>query len=387
MAISIIRLTIINIKMDKPQIFVFLEKSVNFSCFSVNWLPSSPKFLAAGTSPSNKGVIKVLNITENSIEIDKEVEFPNPIRCCTFDFNPEGENKVALGCSNGILEVRDMEKDIMIVSEYKAHQNMINSIDGAGGVGSGYGQSEIATCSVDGSAKVWDLRQKSEPVVSLVPESDNHSQKPRDCWALAFGGSFNSDCRYLSCGFDNGDVKVFDLRSLSLFTSYKSANGVCSLSFDRKSIDINKLYVGTLENSVLVIDLLSGNLKKLENDDFLTVIKGKKYKFACDQKGQTTIWKVLPLPQSREILISSSGDGSMSVWKYDTNEEGRFGVTEDGNKFCRPGNLNELQCAQISSQPIVSFDLHKIRQGLTVQCSIDQQIRVLAITKLDSLVS
>ena len=35
---------------------------------------------------------------------------------------------------------------------------------------------------------------------------------PRDCWTVAFGNSYNEDERCLLAGYDNGDVKLFDLR-------------------------------------------------------------------------------------------------------------------------------------------------------------------------------
>ncbi len=35
----------------------------------------------------------------------------------------------------------------------------------------------------------------------------------RDCWAVAFGGMHNDEERSLLAGYDNGDVKMFDLRT------------------------------------------------------------------------------------------------------------------------------------------------------------------------------
>jgi hypothetical protein len=34
----------------------------------------------------------------------------------------------------------------------------------------------------------------------------------RDCWSVAFGNSFNDEERCVLAGYDNGDVKLFDLR-------------------------------------------------------------------------------------------------------------------------------------------------------------------------------
>lgn len=34
----------------------------------------------------------------------------------------------------------------------------------------------------------------------------------RDCWSVAFGNSYNDEERCVLAGYDNGDVKLFDLR-------------------------------------------------------------------------------------------------------------------------------------------------------------------------------
>ncbi len=34
----------------------------------------------------------------------------------------------------------------------------------------------------------------------------------RDCWTVAFGNSYNDEERCVLAGYDNGDVKMFDLR-------------------------------------------------------------------------------------------------------------------------------------------------------------------------------
>ena len=34
----------------------------------------------------------------------------------------------------------------------------------------------------------------------------------RDCWSVAFGNSFNDEERCVLAGYDNVDVKMFDLR-------------------------------------------------------------------------------------------------------------------------------------------------------------------------------
>ena len=45
----------------------------------------------------------------------------------------------------------------------KAHEGMINGIDGCGGLNIGYGAPEIATCGRDGCVRVWDMRLRCGP--------------------------------------------------------------------------------------------------------------------------------------------------------------------------------------------------------------------------------
>lgn len=79
-----------------------------------------------------------------------------------------------------------MEKPHTPVYSATAHTSIINAIDGVGGVKVGKGAPEIATCSRDGSVKIWDVRQKDRPVAVLEPEE---GQPRRDCWSVAFGNT------------------------------------------------------------------------------------------------------------------------------------------------------------------------------------------------------
>lgn len=53
----------------------------------------------------------------------------------------------------------------------------------------------------------------------------------RDCWTVAFGNSFNDVERIVVAGYDNGDLKMFDLRTMSLRWECNLKNGVRTLSF------------------------------------------------------------------------------------------------------------------------------------------------------------
>lgn len=70
---------------------------------------------------------------------------------------------------------------------------------------------------------VWDVRQKNDPVAKMEAEED---EKKRDCWTVAFGNSYNAEQRAVCAGYDNGDIKMFDLRTNSVRWEANVKNGV-----------------------------------------------------------------------------------------------------------------------------------------------------------------
>ena len=65
---------------------------------------------------------------------------------------------------------------------------------------------------------------------------------------MSFGNSFNDEERVIAAGYDNGDVKLFDLRTNSVLWEDNIKNGVCGIQFDRKDIEMNKMVVCGLES-------------------------------------------------------------------------------------------------------------------------------------------
>ena len=54
--------------MDRPQILVFREKSLNYTCFDAKWVPKSARFVVLGCMPRQTGVIEVMKLTTNGLE-------------------------------------------------------------------------------------------------------------------------------------------------------------------------------------------------------------------------------------------------------------------------------------------------------------------------------
>ena len=74
-----------------------------------------------------------------------------------------------------------------------------------------------------GSVKVWDPRQRDVPVACMEPAE---GEARRDCWCVAFGNSFSDTERCVCAGYDNGDIKMFDLRTMTQRWETNIKNGV-----------------------------------------------------------------------------------------------------------------------------------------------------------------
>lgn len=164
--------------------------------------------------------------------------------------------------------------------------------------------------------KVWDVRQHQVPVANICPASEAEGGTgSRDCWTVAFGNSYNNQERVVAAGYDNGDMKMFDLRKMATLWETNLRNGVCGLEFDRRDIQMNKLVAVTLEGGLHVFDTRTFHESKgfactKETDAGKSlgsngVITGAK----------STVWAVRHLPQNRDIFMTCSGSGSVRLWK------------------------------------------------------------------------
>ncbi|XP_034250555.1 WD repeat-containing protein 92 isoform X1 [Thrips palmi] len=351
--------------MDKPQIISHIEKSVNYSLFDCRWMPCSAKFVVMGSLPNSSGVIQLYEISGGDLKLIKEFKSDKAFKCGTFGGSKLSSRLLATGDFDGRLHLWDFEKPDSPAYSCKAHKEIINCIDGVGGLSTGCGAPEIVTGSRDGSVKVWDPRQKDKPVAVMEPEE---GETKRDCWAVGFGNSYNSEERIVCAGYDNGDIKMFDLKTMSLRWETNIKNGVCCLEFDRRDIKINKLVATTLESKVLVFDMRTQHSK-----DGFPHLTEKAHK--------STVWLCRHLPQNREIFMTGGGSGSLCLWKY--NYPDKRTKMLDGEEVGVIGNLSLLQNSTLSTQPISGFDWSPDKQGLAVCTSFDQTFRVLIVTKLN----
>ena len=358
-----------------PQILPHLETAVDFTLFDCAWVPSSPRFVVSGTRGDGSGVLRVYRISPQELTQVGETKTDKSIKCLTFGAATLEERHVACGDFGGCLQVFDLERLSEPVWRVKAHDDFINAVDGAGGGcgGSGEGAPEVATASRDGTVKVWDLRVKEKPVLCMRPGRDGADAR-RDAWAVAFGNAHSDSDRAVAAGYDNGDLKLFDLRTVSVLFEDTAPAGICSLQFDRKDIEMNKLVAACLKGYVCLWDL-----RTRHPDKGYTRLDGGA------EGDKATVWSVRHLPQNREVMATASGSGGLTLWKYEYPEKRSRKSEGDGKEEGVVGKLVQLQDSEFGEQPLGSFAWSPDKTGLGLCTSFDQKIRTVIVTRLNTL--
>jgi WD40 repeat protein len=232
-----------NKMMDKPQILVHAHKPLDYTPYAVRWIPTTPSLTIVGQSPSATGKIQTYTLEASTLVLKSTLDRAAAIKCAEYV-----GDKLAYGDFKGGVGLIDKGVDVWSV---KAHEEIVNCIDTAGG------PVEIVTGSRDGCVKVWDPRVQGA-VASIVPKDG----KRQDTWAVAFGNSWAEGERVVGAGYENGDVKVFDLKAMKLVWETNVNNGVCAMEFDRKDIKMNKLCVGGLEGAFNTFDMRTRHPEK-----------------------------------------------------------------------------------------------------------------------------
>lgn len=354
--------------LEKPQIVELASRSVNYTLFDAVWVPSAARFIALGNYARGTGAMEVCALEGGKIVKKAEYEKPAAIKCGTFGASSFEERHMATGDFKGNMMTWDIERMSEPVYSVKAHESIVNCIDGCGGLGVGGGAPEIVTGGRDGCVKVWDVRQKNDPVADISPAAGSIA---RDCWTVAFGNSSDDDERCVAAGFDNGDLKLFDLRTMSVRWETHLPNGICKVQFDRKDIIMNKLLVTGLESKFSVFDMRTFNSKS-------------GYASVTTQSHKSTIWSGDHLPQNRDVFMTTGGNGSLHLWKYKYPGK-RVKEVEGEEPEGVAGEVVELNRVSLSTQPISSFHWSREKLGLALTTSFDQQVRVVVCTKLNTL--
>ncbi|KAM6082573.1 dynein axonemal assembly factor 10 [Chlamydotis macqueenii] len=354
--------------LERPQVVAHAQQALAYTLFDCKWVPRSARLLCLGSAARGTGLIQLYELRGGRLALLREIEKAKPIKCGTFGATSLQQRYLATGDFDGNLNIWNLEAPEIPLYSVKGHKEIINSIDGVGGLGIGEGAPEIVTGSRDGTVKVWDPRQKDTPVANMEPVQ---GESKRDCWTVAFGNAYNQEERVVCAGYDNGDIKLFDLKTMSLRWETNIKNGVCSVEFDRKDVNMNKLVATSLEGKFHVFDMRTQHPTK----GFASV---------SEKAQKSTIWQVRHLPQNRDIFMTSGGAGSLHLWKYEYPAQ-RSKKDSEGAEMGVAGSVSLLQNVTLSTQPISSLDWSPDKKGLCVCGAFDQTVRVLIVTKLNKV--
>lgn len=376
-------------RLSRQQIIQHVKKSLLFTPFDVRWVPFSASFAVIGQYPTNHGALSLFELHKGELQTVVELRLATPLKCCTTGHNDSNSGggsgtvrSIAFGDFVGGVEVLDVERlaslkrngdggsgggrqvsDVSSASLFHvphAHSSIVNAIDGA----RFSGPPELATAGRDGAVRVWDTRQAAKPVVALTPADP---ARARDCWAVQFGNSFDPDERVVAAGYDNGDIKLFDLRTQKMLHEMNVTNGICGIEFDRPDIAMNKLLVSCLEGRVRCYDLR-------------TLHPTLGYAYVEERVTEGTVWCSKALPKNREIFMSGGGgDLTLSLYKNPPERS-----VKDGDGVARgvAGAVEELNKVKVGDQPINAMDWNRSKEGLLACTSFDQSVRVMLVTKL-----
>jgi len=354
--------------LDAPQIIEHTARALDFTPFDARWVPSSPRFVVLGQRAKGTGVVALYELTQRGVAPVAEIERPAGVKCGTFGASPLADRKLAAGDYKGELSLLDLDDraggGARPAWSVKAHDSVVNAVDGCGGLGVGGGAPELVTGGRDGLVKVWDPRL-ADPVATLRPADGSPA---RDVWTVAFGNSFADDERAVAAGYDNGDVKLFDLRTMTMRWEANVGNGVVCAEFDRKDIEMNKLVVTCLESKFTVFDLRTQHA-------------ARGFAGATERAHKATVWLARHLPQNRDVWMTSGGNGGVNLYRYHYPPK-RAERDGEGAMVGVAGSCELLNARLLCPQPIVGWDWSPDKEGLACAASLDQQVRVFLVTRL-----
>uniref|UniRef100_A0AAV1TE93 Uncharacterized protein n=1 Tax=Peronospora matthiolae TaxID=2874970 RepID=A0AAV1TE93_9STRA len=313
---------------DAPQLLEYETQSVSFVPHDTKWIPTSARFVAIGVYPLNStGALAVYSLKQGKLETLAMHEKLQGLKCGTFGASAMAERHLATGDYRGVLSVWDLETADVPLYSVQAHESIVNAIDGCGRQSSSCGAPELVTGGRDGFMRVWDTRV-AKSVATLASGDQDGAQ---ECWTVCFGNARSGSDRCVVGGYDNGDVKMFDLRTNSIRWETKCHSGVVNVQFD--------------------------------GDDCAPVY----------------FWQGRFLPQNRDLLMTCGGNGGLNLYKYHTSLS-KEATKADRRQYGTSGTVELLNSWVVSTRPFVSMDWSSDREGLCTFGCLDQTVRVYVVT-------
>jgi len=316
----------------KSSVLCVAEKGVETTVLSLAWIPSSARFTALGTGPKGNGVLSVYSLNGRELVETGSANHTRPFRCGTFDVCDVSERVYCCGDMSGGVSLWDVETLTQVLA-FRAHEDVLNAIAGGGA-----GSSEILTGGRDGEVKLWDRRSPQSAIVRMFPEG---GESRRDCWTVAHAGA---DARVVAAGFDNGDIKVFDLRNMKLSWETSLSRGVSTLLLRPSAGRGLQLVAGTVNGKLLQWSVDAPD------------------KPVSAQLDKSTVWDTQVMQD--DTLVSCLGSGALCVSQ---------------------AAKDKVECVlshQVSEPPLNSLAASKDKPGLVATSSFDKNIRIFFYTGL-----
>lgn len=320
------------------------EKLVDSQIFSLSWIPSSARFCTLGSDIKGQGNISIYSLNGREIVETESVSVENNLRCSTLQTGDTSNRQMATGDFSGNLCLWDLET-MKQVKAVKAHSDVLTCISGAKSF------TNILTGGRDGEVKLWDQRNLDAPTIRMVPES---GQTRKQCWSVCQThtdeeGDTNQSY-YVAAGFDNGDIKVFDVRNSKIAWETSLSRGVSKLSILSRN--------GDSKNETV---LLAGT------------VQGKLYSWCINKPEQTplqhqldkaAVWEAQSLSDNKNLVLTVLGSGAMVL----------VNLEED--------KISPVLSHQVSEPPLTGLSASRDKPGLVATSSFDKTIRLFYYTGL-----
>lgn len=75
--------------LEKPQIIVHVQKSLNYTIYDTRWVPNSAKFVVLGNYARGTGALQVYEINKGEVTLVKEVKYSNLHKIYLYKFATE----------------------------------------------------------------------------------------------------------------------------------------------------------------------------------------------------------------------------------------------------------------------------------------------------------
>ncbi|KAG0196987.1 hypothetical protein BGX28_009490 [Mortierella sp. GBA30] len=353
------------------QISQIASKTIPFTAFQALWIPGTTRICALGSNDGGFGVMHIhsLSTSTNASEIKRpklihqsETEKRVQFKVGTFHSSSRSSSlpRLLTGDFEGRVSLWDLDRTEFPLHSFMAHQDVVNCMDGAGAL---TGRPEFVTGSRDGSVRLWDMRQNHKDAASVVaggetsPISDMAPRKGsrHDVWCVGLGGRVpdpGADDLMVVAGYENGDVRVVDLRMGKPVFESNLQHGVCAVEFNRKYGLAGSLVTTTLEGTMHSFDLIHGQFLEAHavSEDVVTVQSGE----------DSTLWQVRHIPQRPGVFAVTDGGGNIHL--YEHGDE-RVPIMSMGS-------------SKVASQGILSLEFNEDLEGLFVGCDLDNTVRV-----------